>query len=60
MKNVVIGSLAAGLLCLGVLGCADKKTTESETKITTPGGETTVKIERDVKKTGENPPPAKP
>jgi hypothetical protein len=49
------------LLLIGLVGCEEKKTTDrSEMKISTPGGETTIRIERDVKKTGDDPPPERP
>ena len=50
MKCFVAATLILGMFPLCMSGCAKKTTTESETKITTPGGETTIKMEKDVKK----------
>jgi len=58
MKCIVAAVLMLGLLSVGMVGCAEKSSTKTETEITTPGGKTTITTEKDVKKTGENPPPA--
>ncbi len=44
------------LLALGTAGCADKSTTTTETTLSTPGGTTTVKVEKEITKSGDNPP----
>lgn len=59
MKTLVSAGLMLGILSLGLTGCAEKSTVKSETKITTPGGSTTVTKETEVRKTGDNPPPAR-
>jgi len=60
MKRMVCTALMFALLSATFVGCADKSSTKSETEITTPGGKTTITTEKDVKQTGENPPPARP
>jgi len=60
MKRLVVTVSILCLSAIGLMGCAEKKSSESEMKITTPGGETTITTEREVKQTGENPPPARP
>jgi hypothetical protein len=47
--------------CIGLSGCNNKTaSTKQETKTTTPGGTTTVTIEKQVEKTGDNPPAVRP
>jgi hypothetical protein len=41
---------------IGMAGCAEKAEMKTETKTTTPGGTTTVTTDKEVKKTGDNPP----
>ena len=57
MKKLIASMLSMAILCVGVAGCADKSTSKTETKVTTPGGETTTTTEKTIKQTGENPPP---
>lgn len=59
MKRMMTSMLALGIASLGFLGCAEKSTTKSETQVSTPNGQTTVTTEKDVKKSGENPPPVR-
>lgn len=56
MKRLIALSLMLGLLTIASPGCGEKSSTTKETKITTPGGTTTIKTEQEIKKTGENPP----
>jgi hypothetical protein len=56
MQRFLFAAVLCGLLPLGFSGCAEKETSHSETKITTPGGDTTIKIDRDVKKPADAPP----
>jgi len=58
MKRLLACWLVPALLIAVLSGCGEKTSTKKETKITTPGGTTTIKTETEVKKTGENPPPA--
>ena len=58
MKRVIAAVLVLSMFSIGNVGCAEKSATQNEIKVTTPGG-TTVTIEKDVTKTGENPPPVK-
>lgn len=57
MKRCIVGLLASALLAAGVAGCGERIATKKETKITTPGGTTTITTEKEVKKTGDHPPP---
>jgi hypothetical protein len=56
MKRILASILGLGILSLGIVGCADTATTKTETKVSTPGGTTTVTTEKEIKTTGENPP----
>jgi hypothetical protein len=60
MKRIVCTVLLLSLSALGMLGCAEKSSTKTETQITTPGGKTTITTEKEIKQTGDNPPPATP
>ena len=60
MKLFLASVLVLGLASVGIGGCAEKSSTTEETKISTPGGTTTVTVEKEVKKTGDNPPPVRP
>ena len=61
MKRTICAVLLLSLLSIGIVGCArDESSTKTETVTTTPGGKTTTTIERDIKQTGDNPPPARP
>jgi hypothetical protein len=62
MKCTIAATLMITLVSLGLVGCGGetKSTIKQETKITTPGGTTTITTERDVQKTGDNPPPVRP
>ena len=61
MKRVIAATLMASLVSIGMAGCTEQKSsTKQEMKISTPGGTTTITTEREVKKTGDNPPPATP
>ncbi len=57
MKNFIASILSLAIVCVGLVGCAEKSTSKTETRVTTPGGETTTTIEKDIKQTGQNPPP---
>jgi hypothetical protein len=57
MKQFLASVLVVSLFSLGVVGCADKATVTKETKVSTPGGTTTFTEEKQVKQTGDNPPP---
>jgi hypothetical protein len=60
MKRFIASVLVFSPLVVGVIGCAEKSSTSEETTLSTPGGTTTVKVEKEVTKTGDNPPAAKP
>jgi hypothetical protein len=59
MKQLFTLVLVMSVFSLGVVGCAEKATVTKETKVSTPGGTTTVTEEKQVKQTGDNPPPVK-
>jgi hypothetical protein len=59
MKRLITSILTFGILSLGLAGCAEKTTTKTETQTSTPNGKTTVTAEKEVKKSGENPPPVR-
>ena len=56
MRLYLSSLIAVGLLSFGMAGCAEKSSTTEETTISTPDGSTTVKIEKEVTKSGDNPP----
>lgn len=59
MNRMIAVLLFAGLASVGVVGCQqEKSSTKHEMKINTPGGTTTITTEKEVKKTGDNPPAA--
>ena len=61
MKRVIAATVIASLVSIGMVGCTEKKSsTKQEMKISTPGGTTTITTEREVKKTGDNPPAVTP
>ena len=60
MKLFLASVLVLSLFSLGAVGCAEKSSTTEETKVSTPDGTTTVTVEKEVKKTGENPPAEQP
>jgi hypothetical protein len=59
MKQFVASVLVVSVFSLGIVGCAEKATVTKEEKVSTPGGTTTVTEEKQVKQTGDNPPPAR-
>jgi hypothetical protein len=61
MKRIAGAALMLSLFSMGMGSCAkNESTTKTETVTATPSGQTTVTTEKDVKQTGENPPPARP
>jgi ABC-type glycerol-3-phosphate transport system substrate-binding protein len=58
MKRMIAAILMVGLVSIGLAGCSKTASTTQETKITTPGGTTTITTEKEIKQTGDNPPPA--
>jgi hypothetical protein len=60
MKLFFASILILSVFSLGIVGCNEKSSTTEKTKVATPEGTTTVTVEKEVKKTGDNPPPAKP
>ena len=61
MKRMISATLIAIVVSIGMVGCTEQKSsTKREVEIKTPGGTTTITTEQEVKKTGDNPPPAAP
>lgn len=62
MKRMIAATLMASLVSISLTGCNEtaKSSTKQETKISTPSGTTTITVEKEVKKTGDEPPAAKP
>ncbi len=60
MKKSLISTFGLGLLAVAMVGCGEKTSTTKETKVSTPGGTTTVTVEKEVEKTGDNPPAEQP
>jgi len=60
MKPFFILMLVLSLFSLTTVGCSEKSTTTKETSVSTPGGTTTVTVEKEVEKTGDNPPAESP
>jgi hypothetical protein len=59
MKRILAISLAA-VVSLAVSGCGQTAKVKETHTTSTPGGTTTTVNETTVKKTGDNPPPARP
>lgn len=62
MKRTIAATLIASLVSIGMVGCNEqtKSSTKQETTISTPAGKTTITVEKEVKKTDDKPPAAKP
>lgn len=60
MKRLTVATLIVGVISIGVIGCTEKSSVKQETKIKTPGGTTTITTEKEIKKTGDNPPATTP
>ncbi len=57
MKRTVLFLMALSLSSLGTIGCADKAKTTTEVKQSTPNGTTTETTTKEIKQTGDQPPP---
>lgn len=62
MRHWTAATLIALLALFGIVGCNDtvESSTKQETTISTPSGTTTITVEKEVTKTGEEPPAAIP
>ncbi len=60
MKRVIATTLIASVVSIGMLGCTEKSSVKREVEIKSPGGTTTITTEKEVKKTGDNPPAVTP
>jgi hypothetical protein len=58
MKKLITALAGTGLLTmsLAIVGCGEKSEVKTEDKISGPGGTTTIKQEKSIKQTGDNPP----
>ena len=60
MIRTIAATLIVSLVSIGMVGCSEKSSVKEETKIKTPDGTTTITTEKEIKKTGDNPPPTTP
>jgi len=62
MTRLITATLTASLLMVTISGCdkQTKSTSTQETTIATPGGETKITVEKEIKQTGDKPPAAAP
>jgi hypothetical protein len=59
MKRFFAVALILGAITpFALVGCAEKSEVKSTDTVTTPGGTTTTESSTEIKKTGDNPPPA--
>ena len=58
MKRILVGILLVTAMSFGFVGCSEKTKVQEQTKVRTEGGTTTETKTDEVKKTGDNPPPA--
>ena len=60
MKRLFAAVLSLSFFSIGIVGCAEKSSTKSETTVTTPTGTKTVTHETEVKETGKTHPEKTP
>jgi len=60
MKLFLASVVVLSMFSLGAVGCGEKSSTTKEIKVSTPGGTTTVTVEKEVETTGDNPPSEQP
>ncbi len=58
MKRIISAVVVMGVIAVGAVGCSDKSSATKKTTVSTPNGQTTTTQSTEVKKSGENPPPA--
>ena len=60
MKKLISAIAGTGLLAVtcGLVGCGDTSSVTDKKEVSGPGGSTTIKDTKEVKQTGDNPPPA--
>lgn len=59
MKRILGSVLVLSVLSIGFVGCSEKAKVEKKSTTSTPDGTTTKTDTTEVKKSGDNPPPAK-
>lgn len=57
MKRLIAACSLLSLSTVLLVGCAEKKKTERTETVSSPGGTTETTISKEVKSTGDNPPP---
>jgi hypothetical protein len=58
MKRFLTAALVAGVFStFGLVGCGEKAEVQTQEKVSAPGGTTTTTETKEIKSTGENPPP---
>jgi hypothetical protein len=58
MKRFVTAALLAALCSTtGLVGCSEKSQIKEKETVSTPGGQTTTETTKEIKSSGENPPP---
>jgi len=58
MKRFLTAALVAGAFSsFGLVGCGEKAEVKTQETVSTPGGTTTTTDSKEIKSTGENPPP---
>ncbi len=60
MKLFFASVFVLSVFSLAFVGCSEKSSTTEKSEVATPDGTTTVTVEKEVTKTGDTPPPAKP
>jgi hypothetical protein len=60
MKRIIAAVLSLSLFSIGIVGCAEKSSTKTETTVATPTGTKTVTQETEVKETGKAQPDKAP
>lgn len=60
MKRIATAVMSLGLLSIGIVGCDEKSSVKTETKVTTPSGTKTVTHETEVKESGKASPEKAP
>ena len=60
LKHAIGAFVVVAIGMVGLSGCAEKASVKTESTTTTPAGTTTTTETKEIKTTGENPPPAAP
>jgi len=60
MKRIIATALSLGLISIGLVGCDEKSSVKTETKVTTPTGTKTITRETEIKESGKAEPEKTP